>query len=120
MIFCSPDLPEAFNGYRILQLSDIHSGSWKGNGEALRKAIALCNQQKADLAVFTGDLVNSRADELVEFMPIFSQLKAPDGVYAVLGNHDYGTYVKWDTEHDRLANVDSLVARETVWDGECC
>lgn len=110
--FCSPDLPEAFDGYRILQLSDIHSGSWKGNGKALQKAIDLCNQQKADLAVFTGDLVNSRADELLEFMPIFSQLKAPDGVYSVLGNHDYGTYVRWENEQARLANVDSLIARE--------
>lgn len=110
--FCSPDLPESFNGYRILQLSDIHSGSWKGNAEALQKAIRICNQQKADLAVFTGDLVNSCSDELLEFMPIFSQLKAHDGVYSILGNHDYGTYVKWNTENDRLANVDSLIARE--------
>ena len=110
--FCSPDLPEAFDGYRILQLSDIHSGSWKGDGKALQKAIDLCNQQKADLAGFTGDLVNSRADELLEFMPIFSQLKAPDGVYSVLGNHDYGTYVRWENEQARLTNVDSLIARE--------
>ena len=85
--FYSPDLPDAFDGYRILQLSDIHSGSWKGNGKALQEAIDLCNRQNADLAVFTGDLVNSRADELLEFMPVFSQLKAHDGVYSVLGNH---------------------------------
>ena len=83
--FYSPDLPDAFDGYRILQLSDIHSGSWKGNGKALQEAIDLCNRQNADLAVFTGDLVNSRADELLEFMPVFSQLKARDGVYSVLG-----------------------------------
>lgn len=110
--FCSPDLPEAFDGYRILQLSDIHSGSWKGNEEALQKAIEICNSQQANLAVFTGDMVNSRADELLEFMPILSQLKAPDGVYSVLGNHDYGTYAKWENESARLANIDSLVARE--------
>ena len=110
--FYSPNLPEKFDGYRILQLSDIHSGSWKGNPEALQKAIDLCNRQNADLALFTGDLVNSRADELLEFMPVFSQLKARDGVYSVLGNHDYGSYVKWKNEQARLANVDSLIARE--------
>ena len=64
------------------------------------------------MAVFTGDLVNSRADELLEFMPVFSQLKARDGVYSVLGNHDYGSYVKWKNEQARLANVDSLITRE--------
>ena len=96
--FYSPNLPDAFDGYRILQLSDIHSGSWKGNGKALQEAIDICNRQDADLAVFTGDLVNSRADELLEFMPVFSQLKARDGVYSVLGNHDYGSYVKWENE----------------------
>ena len=110
--FSSPDLPAAFDGYRILQLSDIHSGSWKGNGKALQEAIDICNRQNADLAVFTGDLVNSRADELLEFMHVFSQLKARDGVYSVLGNHDYGSYVKWENEQARLANVDSLIARE--------
>lgn len=110
--FYSPNLPEKFDGYRILQLSDIHSGSWKGNPEALQKAIDLCNRQNADIALFTGDLVNSRADELTEFSDIFSGLKAKDGVYSVLGNHDYGNYVKWDSEADRIANVDSLIARE--------
>ena len=107
--FTSANLPEEFDGYRILQLSDIHSGSWKGNPEALKKAIDICNSQNADLALFTGDLVNSRADELLEFSEIFSELKAKDGVYSVLGNHDYGTYVKWNSEADRLAK----------WDGEC-
>lgn len=110
--FVSPNLPEAFDGYRILQLSDIHSGSWTGNGKALEKAIELCLKENPDLALFTGDLVNSRADELKEFENIFSRLKAKDGVYSVLGNHDYGTYVKWESERHRLANIDSLVAYE--------
>ena len=86
--YVSPDLPDAFDGYRILQLSDIHSGSWKGNGHALQRAIDLCNAQHPDLAVFTGDLVNSRADEMTEFVPVLSQLRAKDGVFSVLGNHD--------------------------------
>ena len=110
--FTSANLPEVFDGYRVMQLSDIHSGSWKGNPEALKKAIDLCNKQNADLALFTGDLVNSRSDELLEFTEIFSELKAKDGVYSVLGNHDYGTYVKWNSEADRIANIDSLIARE--------
>lgn len=110
--YVSPDLPDAFDGYRILQLSDIHSGSWKGNGHALQRAIDLCNAQHPDLAVFTGDLVNSRADELTEFVPVLSQLRAKDGVFSVLGNHDYGTYTRWESELDRIANVDSLIVRE--------
>ena len=110
--FTSANLPEEFDGYRVLQLSDIHSGSWKGNPEALKRAIDICNSQNADLALFTGDLVNSRSDELIEFMNIFSELKAKDGVYSVLGNHDYGTYVKWDSEADRITNIDSLISRE--------
>lgn len=110
--FTSANLPEEFDGYRVMQLSDIHSGSWKGNPETLKKAIDLCNRQNADLALFTGDLVNSRSDELLEFTEIFSELKTKDGVYSVLGNHDYGTYVKWNSEADRIANIDSLIARE--------
>lgn len=110
--FCSPTLPQAFDGYRILQISDIHSGSWKGNEEGLQRAVNLCNSLHPDLAVFTGDLVNSRADELTGFMPILSQLTARDGVYSILGNHDYGTYVTWNDEKERLANLDSLISRE--------
>ena len=110
--FSSPDLPATFDGYRILQISDIHAGSWKGNPAPLQKAIDLCLSQHADLAVFTGDLVNSRADEINEFIPIFNQLKAKDGVYSILGNHDYGTYVKWDNEAQRFASIDSLINRQ--------
>ena len=110
--FSSPDLPTAFDGYRILQISDLHTGSWKGNKKALQTAINLCNAQKADLAVFTGDLVNSRASEMEEFMPVLSQLQAKDGVYSVLGNHDYATYVHWNSEAERLANIDTLIVRQ--------
>ena len=116
--FESADLPEAFDGYRILQLSDIHSGSWKGNPGPLQRAIQLCNDQHADLAVFTGDMVNSRSEELKEFIPVLSQLKAKDGVYSILGNHDYGLYSSWPSEAARLADVDSLVClqNEMGWE----
>ena len=110
--FFSPDLPASFDGYRVLQISDIHSGSWNGNPAPLQKAISLCLAQHPDLAVFTGDLVNSRADEMENLMAVFSRLKAKDGVFSVLGNHDYATYTHWDSEADRLANIDTLIARE--------
>lgn len=110
--FCSPALPAAFDGYRILQISDLHIGSWKGNPAPLEEAVGLCNRQQPDVVLFTGDLVNSRADELPEFMPILSRLTAKDGVYSVLGNHDYGQYVRWNTEAESEANLDSLKQRE--------
>ena len=110
--YSSAELPAAFDGYRIIQLSDIHSGSWKGNPAPLQEAIDICLAQKADLALFTGDMVNSRSDELNEFMPVFEKLKAPDGVYSILGNHDYGLYIHWEHDSLRLADVDSLIARQ--------
>lgn len=69
------DLPDAFDGYRILQLSDIHSGSWTRNGKAIQKAVDMVNAEQADLVVFTGDIVNNIATELDEFIPILSQIK---------------------------------------------
>lgn len=81
----SDELPSGFDGYRIVQISDIHSGSWTGNGAALQKAVNLINAQHADLVLFTGDLVNNVATELDEFIPILEQIKGKDGVYSVLG-----------------------------------
>lgn len=116
--FTSPSLPAAFDGYRILQISDIHIGSWKGNQQAVRRAVELCNAQQADIIVFTGDLVNSRSSELTAFMPILSTLKAKEGVFSVLGNHDYGTYANWASEEEMAANLDTLKSRERQmgWD----
>lgn len=106
------DLPEAFDGYRILQLSDIHSGSWARNGKALQKAVDMANSRQPDLVAFTGDIVNNIAGELDEFMPILGQLKGKDGVYSVLGNHDYSTYIKWESEAAQQANLDSLKSKQ--------
>lgn len=89
----SDELPSGFDGYRIVQISDIHSGSWTGNGAALQKTVNLINAQHADLVLFTGDLVNNVATELDEFIPILEQIKGKDGVYSVLGNHDYSPYI---------------------------
>ena len=112
VIFSSSDLPDSFDGYRILQISDLHTGSWTGNSEALLKAMELCNGLNPDLAVFTGDLVNNFADEVKEFMPVLSQLRAKDGVYSILGNHDYAMYTHWSSEAEYKANMDSLISQE--------
>ena len=115
--FTSPDLPAAFDGYRLLQLSDIHIGSWGDDDAAIRRAVRLCNDQRPDAIVFTGDLVNSRATELAPFLTALSQLQAPDGVYSVLGNHDYGTYARWSSPREQAANLDTLkrLERQLGW-----
>lgn len=110
----SDELPAAFNGYRIVQISDIHSGSWTGNGAALQEAVDMINAQQADLVLFTGDLVNNVSEELDEFIPILGQLKGKDGVYSVLGNHDYSPYIKWKTETAQEANLNSLKEKEAA------
>lgn len=107
--YTSPDLPEAFDGYRILQLSDIHIGSWHHQPKAIQQMINLANEQKPDLIVFTGDLVNQQSHELDAFREVLSQLQAPDGVYSVLGNHDYGTYYHWNNPHEEIENMQHLL-----------
>ena len=110
--YSSPQLPEDFKGYRIVQLSDIHIGSWEGNASALQRAVDLVNAQQPDLIVFTGDLVNHRADELDQFQTILSKLHAKDGIYSVLGNHDYGPYYQWETPRQQVENLQELKQRE--------
>lgn len=104
----SERLPEGFDGYRIAQLSDIHIGSWQGRPEAVEKLVKLTNEQQADLIVFTGDLVNQQSHELDSFRQILSRLQAPDGVYSVLGNHDYGTYYRWKNSREEADNLKYL------------
>lgn len=110
--FQSSRLPEAFDGYRIVQLSDMHIGSWQNNTRALRKMVELVNAQKPDLVVFTGDLVNTRAVELDGCEEILAGLHARDGVYSILGNHDYGTYYHWKMKKDQALNLDDLEKRQ--------
>jgi uncharacterized protein len=86
-----PNLPASFRGMRILQFSDVHSGSFM-NHEAVQHGVDMINAQKADLVLFTGDIVNDRAIEMEGYMDVFSRVKAPMGVYSTLGNHDYGDY----------------------------
>jgi uncharacterized protein len=101
------DLPDAFDGFTITQLSDIHSGSFD-NTHAVRRGIQLASEQRSDLFVFTGDLVNNAAWEIEPYIPYFSQLKAPYGQFSILGNHDYGDYIEWKSEEEKAANLDTL------------
>ncbi len=101
------DLPDAFDGFTITQVSDIHSGSFD-NTEAVQRGIDLAKAQKSDLFVFTGDLVNNAAWEIEPYIERFGQLKAPYGQFSILGNHDYGDYIEWDSEAEKAANLDKL------------
>jgi predicted MPP superfamily phosphohydrolase len=98
------DLPKAFDGFTLTQLSDIHSGSFTSE-KGVEKGINMVNAQKSDIILFTGDLVNSRASEMDQWIPFFSRLKAPMGKYSVLGNHDYGDYTQWPSEEIKAANL---------------
>ena len=101
------NLPLAFKGLRIVHISDIHSGSLD-NHAAVAKGVELINKQQPDLILFTGDLVNNKADEMNTLHSIFSKIQAPMGVYSTLGNHDYGDYVAWPSLEAKLANLESL------------
>ncbi|WP_066223527.1 metallophosphoesterase [Formosa haliotis] len=101
------DLPDAFDGYRITQISDVHSGSFD-NKEKIEYAIDLINEQQSDTILFTGDMVNNMASEMIPWKETFGRLKAKDGMFSVLGNHDYGDYVEWDNEADKLQNLEEL------------
>lgn len=110
--FCSPRLPEAFDGYRVLQFSDLHSGSFSRHPEFVERLVREANNQRADLMVFSGDLVNQRSSELAPFVPVLSRLQAPDGVFSVLGNHDYGTYYRWPSPQAEEENLNRLQAMQ--------
>lgn len=106
------DLPEAFEGYRIVHFSDAHVGSFQYDKKSiLQRDIDSINAQKADMVVFTGDIQNMQPDELLPVMPLFSKVKAKDGVYSVLGNHDYSIYID-ATEDVKKANIKATVDRE--------
>ena len=101
------DLPQDFDGYKITHISDIHSGSLD-NRENVEYAVDLINKQNSNLILFTGDIVNNKANELIKWKTLFSKLKAKDGKYSVLGNHDYGDYVQWNTKNEKNLNFQLL------------
>lgn len=99
-----PDLPEAFDGMTITQISDIHSGSFDDR-EEIEHAINMINQQNSDIILFTGDIVNTHAEEMHPWIDVFKKIeKAPMGKYSILGNHDYGEYVTWPTQAEKDKN----------------
>ncbi|HEY9535163.1 MAG TPA: metallophosphoesterase [Mucilaginibacter sp.] len=102
-----PDLPEAFDGFTLTQLSDIHAGSFTSE-KGVNKGIDLVNAQHSDVILFTGDLVNNKASEMIPWIPAFARLQAPLGKYSVLGNHDYGDYTQWENKAVKAANLISL------------
>ncbi|WBX76513.1 metallophosphoesterase [Tenacibaculum ovolyticum] len=101
------DLPEAFDGFTITQVTDIHSGSFT-NKEEITYGVDLINEQKSDMILFTGDLVNNFAHEMDDWIDVFKKLDAPVGKYSILGNHDYGDYSKWKNEKDKVANFKAI------------
>lgn len=101
------NLPENFKGYKIVQISDVHSGSFF-NPQKLQKAIDLINEQDADVVLFTGDMVNNYADEFKPFIPLFKRIKAKDGKFSILGNHDYGDYGAWNSREEKAQNIPTL------------
>ncbi len=111
------DLPDAFDRYRITQISDIHSGSFD-NRRKIEYAVDLINEQESDTILFTGDLVNNLAVEMDPWISVFSKIKAKDGVFSILGNHDYGDYVKWESDKARFNNVQAVknVHSKMGWD----
>ena len=111
------DLPDAFDGFKITQISDIHSGSFD-NQTKVQYGVDLVNQQKSDLVLFTGDLVNNRADEIKPWIKIFNKIKAEFGIFSILGNHDYGDYMSWESPAAKRKNMEDLydAHNEMGWD----
>jgi len=101
------DLPEAFDGFTITQISDIHSGSFT-NKEKIQYGVDLINEQKSDIILFTGDIVNNKADEMDNWIAVFDKLEAKEGKYSILGNHDYGDYMDWDNPQDKIDNFQKV------------
>ena len=107
------DLPADFDGYKIVQFSDLHIGTFRGGYEIeVQRIMDLINAQHPDLIVFTGDLVNFRSAELDGFQCMLSGLKAPDGVYSILGNHDYAMYARSLADRERAEDVQELIRRQ--------
>lgn len=110
-------LPAAFEGLKIVQISDLHSGSFFST-KPFERAVELILNEQPDVIFFTGDLVNDRSSEAESFINTWKKLSAPLGIFSVLGNHDYGDYVTWDSEADKAANLHRLteIHREMGWD----
>lgn len=108
----SSRLPDSFDGFKILQFSDIHLGTWGSDTTFVSRMVDSINAKSPDMILFTGDMVNQRSREIKPFLEILSRLKAPYGVYGIYGNHDYAGYIDWkeaDGANKDFARLDSLV-----------
>jgi uncharacterized protein len=106
------NLPDSFAGFRVLQISDWHIGSFSGKLDRVEEAVELINSQNADVILFTGDLVNNTASEVTEFLPALKKLRAEYGIFSILGNHDYGDYVHWESKDAYQQNLYNLFSLE--------
>ena len=106
-----PHLPDSMDGSKWLQISDVHVGSFFNQYHKVEKAIQKMNDLNADYVVFTGDLVNNAAEELDGWEPVFSKIKAKKGKFSILGNHDYGDYVQWENQTEKVTNLQTLISK---------
>ena len=106
------NLPASFDGYRIAQISDLHLGTFGTNTDFAAKLVEKVNSMKPDMVVFTGDIVNQRASEAEQFISVLAGLEARDGVFSILGNHDYGDYVRWNSDNDREQNLERIMDQQ--------
>lgn len=106
----SPRLPNNFDGYRILHFSDLHAGIYGTDTKAIESLVKEINATNPDIIVFTGDIVSHKTNELAPFIKSLKKLKAKDGIFAVLGNHDYGDYAKWTNSKEKENNLKELIA----------
>lgn len=102
-----PNLPREFDGVKVVQLSDIHSGSFY-NKKAVMGGVEMAMAEKPDIVCFTGDLVNDQSKEVEDYVPVFDKLKAPLGVYSIMGNHDYGDYRQWSSREAKMNDIAKL------------
>lgn len=103
-----PDMPKSFDGLRIAQISDLHLGTFRSDTSFVSRLVDSINAARPDVIVFTGDLVSRHSDEALPFIHTLSRLRAPMGVYSIMGNHDYGDYMKWDSDDAHKADIGRL------------
>ncbi len=109
-----PDLPVAFDGYKIVQLSDLHIGTYRYSPETLHRIVRQVNELNPDAVFFTGDIVNSSPDELEMFIKPLSEIAAKDGIYSILGNHDYCTYNRYNNPQEQAENLQKVIQQERM------